>query len=660
MKHSSLRSLVFAILLAVLHGFIYLRVTPPWQHYDEPAHFEYAWLVARNGRLPQPADADRMMRGDLIRSMAANGFFSPPLRAEALETAANPKGKLPQIGHSQLGEVSVYYLLPAAAIALTADASLTAQLAAARASSLILLVVTVICAWAIARLLTPEHHPLRWLTPASLALLPSFVDLMTSVNSDVGAVAMFSIFLWTTTRYLTLNTASRWQRILTMLLMLTTAAACVFVKGTSAAAVLIAVLALIFGSFPPQRRYISWLILIPTTIAALLLAFRGGDAHAWYTTMNSARDQATRCDLPQCAGHIPVGDFAVRVAPRTGKAGRLVQSVPADLTKTAVGRIVTVAGWRWAHSPNLTTRLPWLAADYVDLSSPIAPLSQTPEFFAYRVALPAQMTYLRIVLPGTNAEDVYYDGLMAAVGEWSIAELQQAAVVGGDEIRIDGRIIQNLVRNGSGEQATIAFRPSVLQILDRVTPAWMEWPMGLSALLDLRGSGWYFQLVLKNIFESFWGRFGWGQIAVPNEIFTALMVLTAACVAAAAWALVHVKRAGMFAVAVIFGIAVLGSVIPAMLRGTATAFEHFLWLPGARYVAPVTILLMLMLLHGSVQLLNRFGPAAQRIIPTIVLAELSILSIATVATYYVLSSKSQPSDLFLALLRVLGAANGIP
>jgi hypothetical protein len=69
---------------------------------------------------------------------------------------------------------------------------------------------------------------------------------------------------------------------------------------------------------------------------------------------------------------------------------------------------------------------------------------------------------------------------------------------------------------------------------------------------------------------------------------------------------------------------------------------------------------MLMLLHGSVQLLNRFGPAAQRIIPTIVLAELSILSIATVATYYVLSSKSQPSDLFLALLRVLGAANGIP
>lgn len=36
---------------------------PPWQHYDEPAHFEYAWLiVTRRGGLPLRGEFDQPLR----------------------------------------------------------------------------------------------------------------------------------------------------------------------------------------------------------------------------------------------------------------------------------------------------------------------------------------------------------------------------------------------------------------------------------------------------------------------------------------------------------------------------------------------------------------------------------------------------------------------
>ncbi|HEY80691.1 MAG TPA: hypothetical protein G4O05_06380, partial [Caldilineae bacterium] len=49
------------LLLALLNGLLYLFLVPPWQHYDEPGHFEYAWLIADRGRLPQAGDYDPAM-----------------------------------------------------------------------------------------------------------------------------------------------------------------------------------------------------------------------------------------------------------------------------------------------------------------------------------------------------------------------------------------------------------------------------------------------------------------------------------------------------------------------------------------------------------------------------------------------------------------------
>jgi hypothetical protein len=55
--------------------------------------------------------------------------------------------------------------------------------------------LSIISAYGIAR--TDQNRSSFALAVACLsAILPGFVDIMTAVNDDVGAVAFFSIFLW--------------------------------------------------------------------------------------------------------------------------------------------------------------------------------------------------------------------------------------------------------------------------------------------------------------------------------------------------------------------------------------------------------------------------------------------------------------------------------
>ena len=69
------RWLLIILALALLHGLLYVFLVPPWQHYDEPQHFEYAWLLAERDRRPQPGDYDFEMRRAVAQSMLAHAFF---------------------------------------------------------------------------------------------------------------------------------------------------------------------------------------------------------------------------------------------------------------------------------------------------------------------------------------------------------------------------------------------------------------------------------------------------------------------------------------------------------------------------------------------------------------------------------------------------------
>ncbi len=72
-------TIVIILVVAALHGIIYIRLLPPWQHYDEPNHFEYAWLIANWKRLPQVGENDITLNRQLFDLMWASGFYGDPV-----------------------------------------------------------------------------------------------------------------------------------------------------------------------------------------------------------------------------------------------------------------------------------------------------------------------------------------------------------------------------------------------------------------------------------------------------------------------------------------------------------------------------------------------------------------------------------------------------
>ena len=52
LRRRELSRLGLILLLALFHGLIYVFLIPPWQHYDEPNHFEVVWLTRHLDHLP--------------------------------------------------------------------------------------------------------------------------------------------------------------------------------------------------------------------------------------------------------------------------------------------------------------------------------------------------------------------------------------------------------------------------------------------------------------------------------------------------------------------------------------------------------------------------------------------------------------------------------
>jgi hypothetical protein len=261
--------------LALIHGLIYIFLIPPWQHYDEPNHFEVVWLTARLNRVPLPGEQNPKLSRRVFRSMLENGFYDHMAARPALP-AEGEKVSIP--GYPQLGEPPLYYLLASLPLRVIPGAvSIEKQLYAARLVSLALYLFTVLAGWGAARTVAPPGHALRWLAPATLALLPAFVDLMTAVNNDVGAVAVFSLFFWGSLR-LTLRRFS----LLNLLWVLAAAGLAYFTKNTAMIALAALPVVLLFAVFRGRWQALAWGILGLGALIGLTLGISWQDAAGWY------------------------------------------------------------------------------------------------------------------------------------------------------------------------------------------------------------------------------------------------------------------------------------------------------------------------------------------------------------------------------------------
>ena len=184
---------IYLILLAgLIHGLLYVFLLPPWQHYDEPGHFEVAWLIANKPGLLSAGEYDQGMRREVAASMVEHGFFKDLNIQPNLLDQNTPIW----IGISQTDNPPIYYCIASLPLRLVPTSDIVFQLYLCRLVSLLLYLLTLLAACGAVSELTRPGNPARWLVPAMLVLLPGFTELMTAVNSDVGAVAFFSLFLW--------------------------------------------------------------------------------------------------------------------------------------------------------------------------------------------------------------------------------------------------------------------------------------------------------------------------------------------------------------------------------------------------------------------------------------------------------------------------------
>jgi len=607
------------LLLAAICGALYLGIVPPWQHYDEPTHFEYAWLIANRGEVPGWGEHDPAMRREVAASMMEHGFF------EEMDVRPNllARDKAIGIGVSQAGSQPLYYQVAALPLRLISHADVTFQLYVLRTLSLLSFLVTVWIAGRVVGELTEAHSPLRWAVPGTMALLPAYTDVMTAVVDEAGAVLLFSLFLWGAVRMI-LRGVTVWR----LIWVAGTAWLCVQTKPTAGIAVALMPLALILSLAP--SRWGRWLW--PAMgVGLILLAgffFRWGDAAAWYP--GTSPEMPTRRQVEVA----PVGRHAMAVE------GEVRQLLLREDVKALRGETVTLGSWIWAKEPT-EVRSPMLS-DGEGATSSAMTVGQEPTFHAMTGTISSEADWVEVTLhpaveePGKNT--VYYDGVVLAEGEFPLAQPPVFDGSAGTEGEWGGRRFVNRTRNGSAEATGIWIRPWVERIIFKPLSRyhWRSPTEILASALDWQRTGRVYGRTVVHLFRSFWGHFGWDHVRLADGWFWGLAGATVMAVLGAVVSFVkglwsgHSLRWRQCMVWLGFAALLLwGSVIlrPHPIRGAA-------FIPGARYAFPAIIPMAFFLMGGWTAWIPSpmRGKAALALLVGLLI--LDAASVVTIITFY--------------------------
>ena len=574
------------MLVALIHGMIYVWLVPPWQHYDEPGHFEYAWLIGQRARLPQTGDYDPVMRLAVAESMIRYGFYVdrvlPDLTVQPITIAPI----------MQLDNPPLYYILVSPVTRLTAAGNVTRQLYLLRMASLSFLALSVLAAWGVAAELTPPEHLLRWLLPLFLALLPGFIDVMSAVNSDVAAIAFTSLALWGCVRLV-----QRGPSLSAFLFAGIPTVLAVFSKEIGLFILPVFALAWVLALIP--QKHLAWAVLgvVLAAGAGASLILRSDDAAFWYRSTTQPEG------LRAAYAGAPHGSYVLRLDPEALIPSTwmppILQPIPRQSLDPGRPLTVTVGAWMWQEQPGVV-RGPQIALrTWSDLRQ--TELSTEPAFVAFTATLPVVGTPFRLILwpYRGQAQDrpiVYYDGLVVAQGEYPVNEAPVFADDGAVSGQWGGKPFTNLLRNGSMEQPGWRFATPIDTHLARLMSEGTLPSLYLTAILDWDGAGWYFRTAFAHLVRTGMARSGWGNVPLPGARpyrfwgYIGLVLLLLGAVWSAwslrrkeVWSRIPWKTLLLLALLLVFA---WGST---WMRGAAHVGTGKAYIPVARYAFPAII-----------------------------------------------------------------------
>lgn len=591
-KSQDAKILIILVALSLIHGLLYLFIVPPWQHDGEPGHFEYAWLIANEKDLPVRGAFDQAERREIAASMIENNFFKSLDYSSSLLSWKDPIW----VGISQVKQAPVYYVLAAVPLWFLRGADVTFQLYYARLVSLILYVITVLLAYAVVAELVPMGHPLRWMVPITIILLPGFTDLMTAVNDDVGATAAFSLFLWTSIRML--RRGFSWLRLASLILL---TVLCVFTKSTSAIALILFPITLLFAIFKGEKRRWAWYILIASGAVVCVLILTWGEADFWYS--ETSQFGGTRVKAPNA----PHGSYILaQVDSSRNTAQQIFQLFPLPESVALRGKIVTLGAWIWATEP-VSMNMPTLNDGVASYSRKVE-VGKEPAFYTFLARIADDSHQLRIILnPQVSSSEspvtVFYDGFALAEGDHT----GKGEPIFSDRLGLEGiwggQPFSNTIRNASAERPYIRIRPWIDRLFQEAFPASIS--VIVASVVDWPGFSGYYWHTSQNLLRTFWGKFGWSHVPLlghkpyrPLAVVTLLSIAGLALFLSRKWSglpkdilfLLGLSLVGIWSLALVWGV---GTYV-----GTAV-------IPSARYAYPAIIPTTVALCTGWLELGGR-------------------------------------------------------
>ncbi|MGE5072934.1 MAG: hypothetical protein ACM3MF_05860 [Anaerolineae bacterium] len=603
----STRPLAAILLLGFLAGLACFAVVPPWWHYDEPGHFEYAWLAAHSYKWPVEGQYDQSMRRQMARSMLSVDWY----RIRNISPDLHGSKPIP-IGVPQVGDQPGYYFLVSLPLRLLAGADLTLQYDAEPTFSLLLFLLIVVVTWYALGEFLPADHPLRWMATAFVATLPAFVDTMVSVNNDVGAVLAASLALWACLRLI-----CRGFSLGRVAFLVITLAACFLSKSTALFMFALAPVALLLALLRGRYALLVWgaAALVVMVLAAGILQW--GSPRAWYpgTPGNGVARTAVEGG--------PAGTYAFQLDDsQPGGTSELTQVMSPDSLRALRGKPATLGAWIWADQ---VTQAGPLFVSFVThdgvVNSPLASsvdVTASPSFHAVTFDVPVDAVYATVhvqqVSHGLSGDRVFFDGIVLVPGGFSTGAPGFTDATG-TQGRWDGQPFTNLVRNPSAEEGSFQIRQSI----DRRTSGFLakagiNLPAALTLIQDWQGNAWYYQGALATLFRTFWASLAGDKAVIRGSLFNILLILLT--VAGLVGSLVRLwtrRRTVRWDLVGFLGIAFVIPWLVALARASSDLMVRGEALyPWARYAYPAILPSAVLLCAGWLEWLDRSSGGKER------------------------------------------------
>jgi len=571
------------LVLGFVHGLIYVFMIPPWWHHEEPGHFEYVWLVANRDHWPQQ-EYDNELRKQIAESMFASGHgnlfnVSPnSLADDPIDIGGIPGGRKP-----------IYYWLASRPLKLVSEQPILVQLYVVRLTSFVLFLISLWLAWLVMKEVTQKGNPLRWMLPFSLALLPGYLDNMTSVHDDVIGAVVAALFLW-----LSIRIIKKGFSIFVFAGWVVSIVLCFYSRDTTVPLIFLAPFVPLFRLFKQKSLLIMGTTLLFVGIVVGIQLFTIQDASQWFFTLTG--DASNRLQTSK----VPFGNYAFSFPAGEG-VKQYGQSFAPNFIKPLREKTLTLGVWIWADTPT-QINLPILEYrtpdGVVDSPQMLVQIGTSPAFYTttYYIPYEAGHTWLSIISPDSanQTADVYYDGFVLAEGQYSSSppEFNDKELYSGTW---DGKPFENMIRNPSAEHAWFG----VSNIANILKARWYIDPaLFLQTIQDIQGFGWYYKASISTLFQTFWGNAASEIRLLGGFTYDVLKLISLLALVGILYYVIQspslFKRPELLFLSMVTIIIWL----PTLFRGTYWVFYFVPIVPYARYAYPAIIPTLLLINAG--------------------------------------------------------------